>query len=81
MKPCYRSLDGFTEDCFVFIRQSGDKRVLVVFNSSTAPLSCCLTLPGKGRVAVSTGLNREGELVNLGELVVAGKEGLIIEMN
>ncbi|MGD0003136.1 MAG: hypothetical protein ABSE06_02775 [Anaerolineaceae bacterium] len=39
-----------------------------------------MTLPGKGRVAVATGLNREGELVTPDELVVSGKEGLIIEM-
>jgi hypothetical protein len=40
-----------------------------------------MTLPGKGRVPVSTGLNREGESVTLDELVVAGKEGLIIKMD
>jgi len=74
----YRSLDGFSEDCFVFIRQSGDKKILVVLNSADEPLDCCITLPGKGRVAVSMGLNRQGELVSLDRLVVAGKEGLII---
>jgi alpha-glucosidase len=77
----YRALGGFPEDSFVFIRQSGGKKVLVVLNSAADPLNCCMTLPGKGRVAVSTGLNREGELVTLDELVVAGKEGLIIEMD
>ncbi len=77
----YRALDGFPEDSFIFIRQSGGKKVLVVLNSAIDPIKCCMTLPGKGRVAVSTGLNREGELVTLDELVVAGKEGLIIEMD
>jgi hypothetical protein len=75
------ALDGFPEDSFIFIRQSGGKKVLVVLNSAIDPIKCCMTLPGKGRVAVSTGLNREGELVTLDELVVAGKEGLIIEMD
>ena len=77
----YRSLDGFPDDSFVFIRQSGDQKVLVVLNSSSEPLPCCVTLPGKGRVAVSSGLNREGEQVTLDNLVVAGKEGLIIVMD
>jgi alpha-glucosidase len=77
----YRSLDGFPEESLVFIRQSGEKKVLVVLNSGTQPFGCCLTLPGQGHVAVSTGLNREGELVRLDEMVVAGKEGLIIEMD
>ena len=32
-------------------------------------------------VAVSTGLNREGESVTMNELGVAGKEGLIIKID
>ncbi len=77
----YRSLDGLPEDSFVFVRQSGAEKILVVLNSANEPLHCCITLPGTGRVAVSTGLNREGELVSLAGLVVDAKEGLIIEVN
>ncbi|MBE3142561.1 MAG: DUF3459 domain-containing protein, partial [Planctomycetes bacterium] len=76
----YQPVDGVPEDSFVYLRQMNSKRFLVVLNSSPETVHFSLPALGKGRVVVSTGLNRENEAVVLADLSLAGKEGLLIEL-
>jgi hypothetical protein len=41
----------------------------------------CTAQPGKGCLAVLTVLHRDSEQVSLADLMVDGKEGLVIEMD
>jgi alpha-glucosidase len=76
----YQSVDGVPAKSFVYLRQMNSKRFLVVLNSSPEPVHFSLPALGKGRVVVSTGLKRENEAVVLADLSLAGKEGLLIEL-
>jgi glycosidase len=76
----YQPVDGVPANSFVYLRQMNSKRFLVVLNSSPEPVYFSLPALGKGRVVVSTGLNRENEAVVLAVLLLAGKEGLLIEL-
>ncbi|MCI0554532.1 MAG: DUF3459 domain-containing protein [Anaerolineae bacterium] len=77
----YSSIDPGSRDaqknCFVFERQADDQRLLVVLNFS--PQDQKLSLPGlgTGRIALSTNLDRAGE-VNLADFNLRANEGCII---
>jgi len=79
----YRSLNPESpeaqENCFVFERQAGDERVLVALNFSSKEQKLNLPEVGTGRIALSTALDREGE-VNLADFNLRGNEGCIIEL-
>ena len=79
----YRSLDPESteaqENCFVFERQAGDQRVLVALNFSSKEQKLRLPELGTGRIALSTALDREGE-VDLADFNLRGNEGCIIEL-
>jgi alpha-glucosidase len=67
------------ENCFVFERQAGDQRVLIALNFS--PQDQKLSLPGlgKGRIALTTSMDRDGE-VNLADFTLRANEGCVIEL-
>ena len=67
------------ETCFVFLRQADEQRVLVALNFSSQEQKLSLPALGRGRIAVSTDLDREGE-VNLADFSLRGNEGVIIEI-
>ena len=79
----YRSLDPESpkaqENCFVFERQAGDQRVLVALNFSAQEQKLSLPELGKGRIVLSTALDREGD-VNLVDFNLRENEGCIIEL-
>ena len=79
----YRSLDpesvGAQGNCFVFERQAGDQRVLVALNFSAQEQKLNLAEMGTGRIALSTALDREGD-VNLVDFNLRENEGCIIEL-
>jgi alpha-glucosidase len=75
----YRPVDGMPEDCYVFLRQAGEQRVLVVLNFSDQKLRVALPGLDDGMVAVSTYMDRE-ETVALADLALRGNEGVVIEL-
>ena len=79
----YRSLTPESteaqQNCFVFVRQAGDQRVLVALNFSSEDQQIKLSESGAGRVVLSTNLNREDE-VNLSNFKLKANEGCIIEL-
>jgi alpha-glucosidase len=79
----YRSLDVASpeaqENCFVFERQSGDQRLLVALNFSGQEQNLSLPELSRGRVLLSTALDREG-VVNLADFNLRANEGCIIEL-
>jgi alpha-glucosidase len=79
----YRSLDLLPaeteEHCFVFERKTADQHLLVALNFSGQEQTLSLPELGKGRVALSTRLDREGEEA-LATLVLRADEGCIVEL-
>ena len=77
----YRSLDlhpaEAEENCFVFERQTAEQRLVVALNFSGQEQMLSLPKLGKGRVALSTRLDREDE-EDLANLVLRANEGCII---
>jgi alpha-glucosidase len=67
------------ENCFVYERRTADQRVLVALNFSGQDQT--LSLPGlvKGRIALSTNLDRE-EQVDLASFTLRANEGCIIAL-
>lgn len=75
----YRALDAGTKDYFVFLRQTGEQRVLVALNFSSQEQKLSLPELGSGEIVVSTSMNREGE-VNPADFSLRGSEGLVIRL-
>lgn len=73
----YRALDQEAEECFVFLRTLDATSVLVALNFGDAERS--VGLPGKGRVLLSTHLDRKrGEEVS--SLTLRPEEGVVVGM-
>jgi alpha-glucosidase len=79
----YRSLDAASpeaqENCFVFEREAGDQRLLIALNFSDQEQNLSLPELRRGRIVLSTTLDREGE-VNLADFNLRANEGCIIEL-
>ncbi len=75
----YRSLDAGDERCFVYLRQAGEQRRLVVLNLTGEEAAIAVPGEQRGRVAVSTCLDRQGE-ESLAHLTLRPNEGLIVEL-
>lgn len=61
-----------------YIRQEGGRLLLIVLNMGSEPIVYNLTSDKRGRVVLSTHLDRDGEQVG-GEVELRGDEGLILE--
>jgi alpha-glucosidase len=75
----YQPIDSVPETCYAFLRQAGDRRVLVVLNFSDQEQRMALPALDVGTILISTHLDCE-EPVNLAELVLRGNEGVIVEL-
>jgi alpha-glucosidase len=76
----YQPVDGVPADCFVYLREHDDQRRLVVLNFGEKAHTLNLSsVASRGAVALSTGLDRSGD-VDLAHLSLAGNEGIIIEI-
>ncbi len=75
----YRAVDGVPEDCYVYLRQADDWRILVALNFSGQERRLRLPDWGRGKVVISTHLDRT-EAVNLGQFTLRGDEGVIVEL-
>ena len=79
----YRSLNPESaeaqKNCFVFERNAGGKRVVVALNFSSNEQNLKLPELGRGKIVISTNLDRDDE-VNLAEFNLRANEGCIIEL-
>jgi alpha-glucosidase len=75
----YSSLDVDARECFVYLRQHGAQQRIVALNFSGQAVTLELPVTGKGRVVISTELDRD-EGVDLGALRLRAREGVVIEV-
>jgi alpha-glucosidase len=75
----YRPVEGGCDDCFVYLRQSGRQRRLIVLNFSSQEQTVRLAEGGSGQLIISTLLDRE-EPIELTALHLRGDEGCIIAL-
>ena len=75
----YAPIAGVPEECFVYLRQSGEQRRLVALNFSGSEQHIQLSTMGNGFIRISTHLDRE-ESVDLASLHLRSDEGCVIEL-
>jgi alpha-glucosidase len=75
----YRPVDVNTREVFAFLRERTDQRMLVALNFSDQLINLNLHRLGKGKIHLSTFLERN-DPVNLARFEVYPNEGLIIEL-
>jgi alpha-glucosidase len=75
----YRSLDGASEDCFVYFREIESQRLAIALNFSAKGRVLRMDDQPSGRLVLSTHLDRE-ERVDLRSLHLRGHEACIVEL-
>lgn len=75
----YRSLNDAPDDCFVYLRQFESQACLIALNFSATAKVLSMDDPARGRLILSTRLDRQ-ERVNLGSLHLRDHEGCLIEL-
>jgi alpha-glucosidase len=75
----YQSLDVGDDDCFVYLRTTGDERLLIALNFAGAQRRISVPGEGDGQIVMSTHLDRESP-VALASLELRPYEGLIVEL-
>jgi alpha-glucosidase len=68
-----------TGDLLAYIREGGGRRLLVALNLGGQPATLAASSLGKGRIALSTHLDRAGEHVS--DLALRGDEGVIVALD
>ncbi len=76
----YRAVDNVPGDCFVYLREHAEQRMLVALNFSADEQRLSLPDLGSGRLVISTHLDREGT-IDLAALHLRGHEGVIVELS
>jgi alpha-glucosidase len=76
----YRPIDSPAEDCFAYLREGGEDRMLVVLNFGERPIEPRFRLPASGRILASTLMDREGS-IELDSLELRPREGLLVELD
>jgi alpha-glucosidase len=72
----YMPIDAAPDGCFAWIREHDGARIAVVLNLSSAPIDA--PLPGRGRILISTGMDRDGRTDEPRTATVAPSEGLVV---
>lgn len=75
----YRSLDVGSAECYAFLREADDQRLLVVLNFSSQERTLAVPSFPAGRIVLSTCLDRGG-IVDITGLSLRGDEGMIIDL-
>jgi alpha-glucosidase len=75
----YFPIDGLKSDCFVFLRQSADNRILVALNFSSHPIDVPIQNLGNGKIILSTYMDRLGN-IDLESLKLRADEGVIVAL-
>jgi alpha-glucosidase len=75
----YRPVDGRPGECFVYLRELADQRLLIALNLSDTDQTIGDSTLGAGSIVLSTHLDREGQ-VDLASLSLRPNEGCIVEL-
>jgi alpha-glucosidase len=75
----YRALEIETADCYVYEREAGDEKHLIVLNFSAEARSVSIDDAGTAKIALSTHMDRDGS-VSLDKLALRPCEGVIIQL-
>ena len=75
----YKAVDQENDECFVYIRQHNAQRYLIALNVSAREQVVKLSGLGKGLIALSTHMDREGQ-VDLAEFRLRANEGYVVEI-
>jgi glycosidase len=75
----YRPVDNVPQDCYVYMLQSENQRVLVALNLSERDQLLNLSDYGAGKIQVSTHMDRQG-VCDLEHLVLRSSDGIVIEL-
>jgi alpha-glucosidase len=75
----YRPVEDAPEDCFAFVRQAGEQRLLIALSFTGEEQRLALPALSRGRVVLATRLDCEGTAISR-DLVLGGHEGLIVEL-
>ena len=76
----HESVAGVPDDCLVYIRKWEARRYLVALNLGARPQILSLPGLGRGRVVLSTGMDRDGS-AELGSFELRGHEGCVIALD
>ncbi|MFZ6029441.1 MAG: alpha-amylase family glycosyl hydrolase [Chloroflexota bacterium] len=76
----YQPVDVADANCFVYIRQAGGERHLIVLNFAGEPAEVALAGHGSGDLALSTYLDREDAAFPLERIALRAYEGLIVKL-
>lgn len=75
----YNPIDILTEECFIYWRESEDEKVMIALNFTNQEKTFTLAEVGEGLVALSTYLDREGD-VDLKDIKLRPNEGVVIKV-
>jgi len=75
----YHALESSSQDCFVYVRQFDNERLLVALNFSEGPQLVRIAEVGEVQLLLFSSLHREGP-INLAAVRLGGCEGCIIEL-
>ena len=75
----YTPIDILTEDCFIYRRETDSERFIIALNFTDAEKTFSLADAGQGSIALSTYLDRKGEM-SLKNISLRPHEGLIIKI-
>ena len=75
----YKAVDQENNECFVYLRQHNAQRYLIALNVSAQEQVVKLLSLGKGFIALSTHMDREGQ-VELAEFRLRANEGYVVEI-
>jgi alpha-glucosidase len=73
----YQAVDGMPDDCYVYLRQAGDQRILAALNFSDRDQRIVVAGHGKGKVVISTLMDRTGT-IHLTDFILRGDEGIVV---
>lgn len=79
VRQAREGLESGSQDCFVYLRQFDNQRLLVAINFLEEPQLVKIPELIERQMLLSTSLNRE-EHINLAALMLDGHEGRIIEL-
>lgn len=74
----YQPIDA-AENCYVYLRESGDERKLVALNFGSQPVTLDLRLTGEGSVLLSTHAGRKSK-IDVARFPLKAFEGLIVDL-
>ena len=80
MGGSYQVVGVDAPDCFVYVRQLGEEKYLIVLNFSGEPVSLAIPGGGSGQLILTTYLDQDGKTIALDQLNLRPHEGLLLRL-